>query len=188
MNRLGILLNIDFFIIMRVEIASGKIYFFLMKRADIAFRILTVALHHQQQLTKVHFKQFLVSDTAILQLLNHSSKQLLIDGCDACIEVPFIQGNVIAAKDVFHITPGEMQPEDFRFVLGIVFIMLFLSGLKQDHMPGRNIHYLFSEEEASFASGNVNKLEVKSAFGTPCREFFFVYETIRPTTADNQRF
>ena len=58
-------------------------------------------------------------------------EQVGIGGRIAGIEYGFVQWNIIMAQNVLYIAAGEVDPVDFRFIAGEIFVVLLLTGLKR---------------------------------------------------------
>ena len=58
-------------------------------------------------------------------------------------------------QNIFHIAAGEMHPINLRLILGKVFVVLLLSGLEQNHVPGSNLPHLALEVKMGFPGGHI---------------------------------
>ncbi len=75
-------------------------------------------------------------------------------------------------EDVFYITAGEMDPVDFRLVLGEILVVLLLPWLEQDHMSCGDFLWFTVEVEDGLAGGHIQKLIVQPPSWAPGGEPF----------------
>ena len=184
----GVLFDVNFFIIMLSEIAPGKLHFILNEGTDSGVMLFSASYNQKQDLPQIHFQQFLISDPAGLELVDHFLKQVCIHGGIAGVEDRLIHGHAIVLEDVFNVAAGKVNPVYLGFVLGEVFVVLRLTRLKENHLFSVDDALLVSKIEMGFAGGNVDQLIIQRAAGSPGRQFFFGLEAVVSAAAYDEGF
>ena len=170
------------------EIAPGKLHFILNEGTDSGVMLFSASYNQKQDLPQIHFQQFLISDPAGLELVDHFLKQVCVHGGIAGVEDRLIHGHAIVLEDVFNVAAGKVNPVYLGFVLGEVFVVLRLTRLKENHLFSVDDALLVSKIEMGFARGNVDQLIIQRAAGSPGRQFFFGLEAVVSAAAYDEGF